>query len=71
MKAEVPMIELSLETVFELLGTRDIPGSAKEMEKLCIRIRELVALNGVQWVKENRQNLLDEWNCIVGQGLIT
>ena len=71
MKAEEPMIELSLETVFDLLGTRDIPGSAKELEKLCIRVRELVALNGDQWVKDNRQSLIDEWECIVRQGLIT
>jgi len=65
------MIELPLDTVFDLLGTRNISGSEKELEKLCIRISELVALNGDQWVKDNRQNLLDEWECIVSQGLIT
>ena len=65
------MIELSLDTVFDLLGTRNISGSEKELEKLCIRISELVALNGDQWVKDNRQNLLDEWECIVSQGLMT
>ena len=65
------MIELSLDTVFNLLGTRDISGSEKELEKLCIRVGELVALNGDQWVKDNRQNLLDEWECIVRQELMT
>ena len=70
-KAGVPMIELSLDTVFDLLGTRDISGSEKELEKLCIRVSELVALNGDQWVKDNRQNLLDEWECIVRQELMT
>jgi len=65
------MIEISLDKVFDLLGTREIPGSEKELEKLCIRVRELVAINGDQWVKDNRQNLLDEWECIVRRGLMT
>jgi len=66
MKAEVPMIELSLD-----LGTRNLPGSDKELKKLCTRIRELVELNGKDWVMENRQKLLDEWEYIVRQGLMT
>ena len=69
-KAEVPMKELSLEKVFDLLGTSEIPGSDKELEKLCIRIRELAASNGEDWVRKNRQMLFSEWVCIVQQGLI-
>ncbi len=65
------MNELSLEKVFELLGTNDIAGSEKELAKLCIRIRELVESNGENWVKENRQELLLEWDYIVQQGIIT
>jgi len=61
---------LSLEKVFDLLGNRQIPGSAKELEKLCIRIRELVDANGEDWVRENRQQLLLEWDYIVRQGII-
>ena len=61
---------LSLEKVFDLLGNRQIPGSAKELEKLCIRIRELVDANGEDWVRENRQELLLEWDYIVRQGII-
>ena len=61
---------LSLEKVFDLLGNSQIPGSAKELEKLCIRIRELVDANGEDWVKKNRQELLSEWDYIVRQGII-
>ena len=64
------MNELSLEKVFDLLGKDDIPGSDKELEKLCTRIRELVESNGEDWVKENRQKLLLEWDYIVRQGII-
>jgi hypothetical protein len=69
-KAEVPMHVLSLEKVFDLLGKSEIPGSDRELEKLCIRIRELVDANGEDWVRENRQELLLEWEYIVRQGII-
>jgi len=65
------MTELSLDDVYDLLDSREIPGSADELKKLCIRISELLELNGKDWVVENRQYLLDEWECIVRQGLIT
>jgi len=65
------MKELSLDKVFDLLGKTEIPGSEKQLKKLCIRIRELVESNGEDWVKKNRQKLLDEWECIVGRGLMT
>jgi hypothetical protein len=64
------MKELSLEKVFDLLGKSEISGSDKELEKLCIRIRELVVSNGEGWVMENRQKLLFEWEYIVRQGII-
>ena len=65
------MNELSLDDVFDLLHTREIPGSEDELQKLCIRIRELVELNGKDWVEANRQKLLDEWEYIVRQGLMS
>jgi len=65
------MNELSLEKVFELLGTNDIAGSEKELAKLCIRVRELVDANGADWLKQNRLNLLKEWEYIVQHGIIT
>ena len=61
---------LSLDNVFELLDCRNIPGSDRHLKKLCIRIRELVELNGEDWVKENRQRLLDEWEYAVREGII-
>ena len=64
------MKELSLDKVFDLLGKSEISGSDKELEKLCIRIRELVVSNGEDWVMENRQKLLFEWEYIVRQGII-
>ena len=65
------MNELSLEKVFDLLGRYDIPGSEKELAKLCIRICELVEANGEDWVKENRHLLLTEWEYIVQHRIIT
>ena len=64
------MKTLSLDTVFKLLGTQNIPGSRKELEILCIRISELVEFNGEAWIRENRQKLIDEWYYIVRQGII-
>jgi hypothetical protein len=64
------MTDLSLEKVFSLLGTQHIKGSEKELKMLCIRIGELVELNGEEWVKAGRQSLLDEWEYIVNQGII-
>ncbi len=65
------MKTLNLKKVYTLLGTRDIPGSEKELEILCSRIMELVNLNGEKWVEENRQKLLDEWTYIVRQAIIS
>ena len=64
------MKPLTLQAVFKLLGTQNIPGSPQELEILCIRISELAELNGEQWIRENRQKLIDEWYYIVRQGII-
>jgi hypothetical protein len=65
------MTELSIEKVFHLLGRSDIPGSNKELAKLCRRIGELVDLNGENWVRANREKLLAEWEYIVRQKIIS
>jgi hypothetical protein len=52
------------------LGTQNIPGSPRELEVLSIRITELVLINGEQWIRDNRQKLIDEWYYIVRQGII-
>jgi hypothetical protein len=64
------MKPLALEIVFKLLGTQNIPGSPKELEILCTRISELVELNGEDWIRQNRQKLIDEWYYIIRQGII-
>ena len=64
------MESLTPDMVFKLLGTRNIPGSKRELDILCIRISELVQLNGEDWIRENRQKLIDEWYYIVRQGII-
>jgi hypothetical protein len=64
------MKTLSLNMVFKLLGTQNIPGSQRELKILCIRISELAEFNGEQWIRENRQKLIDEWYYIVRQGII-
>jgi hypothetical protein len=64
------MADLPLEKVFSLLGAQHIRGSEKELKILCIRIGELVELNGEDWIWQSRQSLLDEWEYIVSQGII-
>lgn len=64
------MQPLKLEIVYKLLGTQNIPGSPKELKILCTRITELVHLNGEQWIRDNRQKLIDEWYYILRQGII-
>jgi hypothetical protein len=59
------MAALSLEKVHEILKTDDIPGSEKEIRVLCIRMGELLELNGEQWVRENRSLLLEQWQWVV------
>ena len=55
------MGQLSQKKLFDLLGTRGIPGTPEELKLLAVRIRELVELNGEQWVRKNSQRLLSEW----------
>ena len=64
------MKTLSQETVYDLLGTQSIPGTQQELHKLCLRIGELVDMNGENWVIENRDRLLREWTFAVRQGLV-
>ncbi len=64
------MADLSLEKVNDLLGNQEIPGSENELKMLCVRIRELVQMNGEEWVRQNRQKLLDEWDYIIRNKII-
>ena len=64
------MAGLSLGKVNDLLGTQKLPGSDKELKILRTRIRELVDMNGEDWVRQNRKKLVDEWDCIVRKKII-
>ncbi len=64
------MSELSLEKVSDLLGKQEIPGSENELKILCVRIRELVEMNGEDWVRQNSQKLLEEWDYILRKNII-
>ena len=68
---EALMTELTLEKVRDLLGTPDLPGSESELKILCVRIRNLVDMNGEDWVRKNRQKILYEWDYIVRKNIIT
>lgn len=59
------MSALSLEKVYELLGTTEIPGERRETEVLCIRMGELLDLNGETWIRVNRRMLLEQWRSVV------
>ncbi len=48
-------------SVYDLLGTRDIPGSEKQIRALETRLSELVAINGRKWVLDHRAELLKQW----------
>ena len=61
---------LSLEKVCELLGTTEVPGNAKELGVLRIRMGELLELNGEEWIREHRQMLLEQWQRVVEMGNI-
>ena len=52
---------MNSEKLYDLLGTRDIPGKPEELEILSTRIKELLEMNGEEWVRDNRHKLLSEW----------
>ena len=64
------MEALTLDKLIDLLGTDQIPGTEKEQAILCVRIGELVAMNGEKWVRQNRKRLLEEWSVVVTSGFI-
>jgi hypothetical protein len=51
----------------EILGTDRIAGTPEQIEMFAIRIAELAALNGRAWVRQNAQQLLNQWHCAIRQ----
>ena len=53
---------IELKKLYERLGTRNIQGTETELILLAKRVDELARLNGEEWVLENRENLLKQWD---------
>jgi hypothetical protein len=62
------MRPISQDKLKRLLETDSIPGSPEELRKLCVRLGELVEMNGEGWVRENREALLEQWSALVKKG---
>ena len=59
---------ISQDKLKRLLETDRIPGSPEQLRKLCVRLGELVEMNGEGWVRENREALLEQWSALVKKG---
>ena len=55
------MAHLSIEDVMDLLDVRTIPGKPWQLERVRKWIERFVENRGKSYVRENRQNLLDQW----------
>ena len=53
----------------EILGTHKIAGTPEQVKVLSVRVAELMNLNGEQWVRNNAQRLLAQWQYALGQTL--
>jgi hypothetical protein len=55
-----------LDRLYTYLGTRDLPGEPEALKRLAVRLEELAALNGQEWVRANRDMLLMQWRIALG-----
>jgi len=60
-KKEAPLIRLSLKDVMKLLDVQTIAGNPWQLERVCRWIDRLVEKRGHNYVWENRQTLLSQW----------
>jgi hypothetical protein len=66
-KAGQRMKALSTEQLKELLNTDHIRGTPEQIRMLGIRIGELEALNGRNWITQNASNLLAQWDMVLSR----
>lgn len=59
------MKALSVKRLKKLLNTPHIRGTAQQIRMLAIRMGELEALNGSDWITENASNLLAQWDMVI------
>ena len=64
------MQPLSRQKLFELLGTSEIPGTDEQIQIFCVRLGELMEMNGERWIRQHRLKLLAEWTDIIEQGIL-
>ena len=64
------MAALSEDKAIGLLGVEKIAGTDAQRQKLFLRLGELVELNGEQWVRDNKEQLIREWETIIQQGYL-
>lgn len=55
------MTDLSLKDALELLDAPDLAGEQRQMERLRKWVEGLVRAHGENYVRENRQDLLTQW----------
>ncbi len=60
------MTHLSLEDVKDLLDVQNILGTPGQLERLRRWMQSIVDRRGKDFVRENRQNLLEQWEQHMG-----
>ncbi len=58
---------MMLHEALGLLGVSTINGSPQQLLKFCVWIEDLSKSNGKEWVTENREVLLKQWDYILRQ----
>jgi hypothetical protein len=64
------MNRLPDQKLYQLLGTSMLPGTPQQLEKLFVRLSELAAINGEEWIRRNRSELLAQWEAAVRAGMV-
>jgi hypothetical protein len=52
----------ALEGLKTLIGEKNLPKTDKELAWLANIIEDAIKRNGADWVRENRESLLRQWN---------
>jgi hypothetical protein len=64
------MQPLSRQKLLELLGTSEIPGTDEQIQIFCVRLGELLEMNGESWIRHHHVRLLAEWRYIIEGGIV-
>jgi len=68
--SEQLMQPLSRQKLLDLLGTSEIPGTDEQIQIFCVRLGELLEMNGEHWIRSNHVQLLAEWRYIIEEGIL-